>query len=173
MTEREGRAIQDDTNREWEIECILAQRTNIERGEPEYKVRWRDASEEEDEWLAQEAVAGPLLDAFTAAVGPSDDSDVGGDGGRNEPSDGEGDSDDGDADGDGGERGMARAQPLMNERPRPSPGAPACGGRGRVMNDSVSPAGSNVSRVACRAGRGCALWFLCLCLPHTTHTSLR
>ena len=37
-TEREGRAIQDDTNREWEIECILAQRTNIERGEPEYKV---------------------------------------------------------------------------------------------------------------------------------------
>ena len=47
------------------------------------------------EWLAQEAVAGPLLDAFTAAVGPSDGSDVGGDGGRDEPSDGEGDSDDG------------------------------------------------------------------------------
>ena len=88
-------------NREWEIECILAQRTNIERGEPEYKVRWRDASEEEDEWLAQEAVAGPLLDAFTAAVSPSDGSDVGGDGGRDEPSDGEGDSDDGDGDGGG------------------------------------------------------------------------
>ena len=57
--------------------------------------------EEEDEWLAQEAVAGPLLDAFTAAVGPSDGSDVGGDGGRDEPSDGEGDSDDGDGDGGG------------------------------------------------------------------------
>ena len=48
-TEREGRAIQEDANREWEIECILAQRTNVERGKPEYKVRWRDASEEEDE----------------------------------------------------------------------------------------------------------------------------
>ena len=40
----------------------MAQRTSVERGEPEYKVRWRDASEEEEEWLAQEAVA--LLDAF-------------------------------------------------------------------------------------------------------------
>ena len=64
-------------------------------------MRWRDASEEKDEWLAQEVVAGPLLDAFTAAVGPSDGSDVGGDGGRDEPSDGEGDSDDGDGDGGG------------------------------------------------------------------------
>ena len=65
-------------------------------------MRWRDASEVEDEWLAQEAVAGPLLDAFTAAIDPSDGSDVGGDGGRDEPSDGEGDSNDGDGD-EGGE----------------------------------------------------------------------
>ena len=52
--------------------------------------------------IAQEAVAGPLLDAFTAAIDPSDGSDVGGDGGRDEPSDGEGDSNDGDGD-EGGE----------------------------------------------------------------------
>ena len=44
------------------------------------------------------AVAGPLLDAFNAAIDPSDGSDVGGDGGRDESGDGEGDSDDGDGD---------------------------------------------------------------------------
>ena len=82
-----------------------------------YKVRWRDASEEEDEWLAQEAVAWPTpRRLYTAATDPSDGSDVGGDGGRNEPSDGEGDSDDGDARRRGGRWELARAQPLLNER---------------------------------------------------------
>ena len=76
--------------------------------------------------IAQEAVAGPLLDAFTAAIDPSDGSDVGGDGGRDEPSDGEGDSNDGD--GDEGEREMARAQLLMNERWRGLSSAPSTTG---------------------------------------------
>ena len=72
-------------------------------------MRWRDASEEEDEWLAQEVVAGPLLDAFTAATDPSDGSDVGGDGGIDEESDGEGDSDDGDGDEEGDGNGESAA----------------------------------------------------------------
>ena len=72
-------------------------------------MRWRDASEEEDEWLTQEVVAGPLLDAFTAATDPSDGSDVGGDGGIDEESDGEGDSDDGDGDEEGDGNGESAA----------------------------------------------------------------
>ena len=72
-------------------------------------MRWRDASEEEDEWLAQEAVAGPLLDAFTAAIDPSDGSNVGGDGDRDEPSDSENDSDDGDGNEEGDRNGESAA----------------------------------------------------------------
>ena len=93
-TAREGGEIDEDENREWTIERIIARRPSQQMlGNFEYKVRFENAGPGDDRWLTEGEVTGPLLDRFNAAVdsveidGPRSNND--GDGQEDDESDNE------------------------------------------------------------------------------------
>ena len=64
-TAREGGEIDEDENREWTIERIIARRPSQQMlGNFEYKVRFENAGPGDDRWLTEGEVTGPLLDRF-------------------------------------------------------------------------------------------------------------
>jgi hypothetical protein len=68
-TAREGGEIDEDENREWTIERIIARRPSQQiLGNFDYKVRFENAGPGDDRWLTEGEVTGPLLDRFNAAV---------------------------------------------------------------------------------------------------------